>query len=80
MRSCVRTRGTGGNGGKGMELLANWTGLIAVGCILAMSALGAVAYLDANRRTQGIRTSSELEADIGRMSAERNALGEEVAH
>jgi AAA domain (dynein-related subfamily) len=62
-----------------MELLANWTGLIAVGCTLAMAALSAVAYLDANRRTRGIRTSSELEADIGRMIGERNALGEEVA-
>lgn len=62
-----------------MELLANWTGLIAVGCTLVMATLSAVAYLDANRRTKGIRTSSELEADIGRMSSERNALGEEIA-
>jgi hypothetical protein len=62
-----------------MELLSNWTGLVAVSCTLVMAALGAVAYLDANRRTQGIRTSSELEADIGRMTAERNALDEEIA-
>src|ERR1039458_6937614 len=63
-----------------MELLANWTGLIAVGCTLVMAALGAVAYLDANRRTQGVRKSSELDADIGRMTSDRNALEIEVAH
>lgn len=62
-----------------MEFLANWTGLIAVGCTLAMATLGAASFLDANRRTQGLRKSSEFEADIGRLSSERNALDEEVA-
>ncbi len=62
-----------------MDLVSNWSGLIAVGCTLAMAALGAVAHLDANRRTQGIRKSSELEADIGRLASARNALDEEVA-
>jgi hypothetical protein len=62
-----------------MEFLASWTGLLAVGCTLAMSTIGSVALLDANRRVKGVRKSNELEADIGRMASERNSLTEEVA-
>lgn len=62
-----------------MDFLANWTGMIAVGCVLAMAAISATAWLYANRQMRGIRTLGELEADIGRSTSERNSLGEEVA-
>src|SRR3974390_1026531 len=76
---CFRIRSNTGNRSKPMELVANWSPLVAVGCTLAIASFGAVAYLDANRRTQNVRKSSELEADVGRLTSERNALSEEIA-